>query len=224
MACINGKIWISCIDKVLLSDEGKKYCWSKAIISVIQTLLHQKQCLRGGMLTLNAVVYSIFFAYDLQIQDFCWSSQFSNNATDFWLGWKLGHFRISILSSASHSFIDFAVCLGSSCRKIQSGGSSRFSVKIIKFASKIFLYTVIFILPSITDMLPLSFTKNISKLWCCHLQISLLELYSFLHPCFQESLPNNSILVLSVHNTLSLFFSLSLSPQTNFNLASMSFQ
>ena len=53
----NGKIWISCVYKALLSDGGKKYFFkqSNGLISVIQTLLPQKQWLRGGMLTLNAV-------------------------------------------------------------------------------------------------------------------------------------------------------------------------
>ena len=53
----NGKIWISCVDKALLSD-GEKILFkqSNGLISVIQTLLHRKQWLRGGMLTLNMVI------------------------------------------------------------------------------------------------------------------------------------------------------------------------
>ena len=53
----NGKIWISSVDKALLSD-GEKILFkqSNGLISVIRTLLHQKQWLRGDMLTLNVVV------------------------------------------------------------------------------------------------------------------------------------------------------------------------
>ena len=54
----NGKIWISCVDKALLSDGGKKILFkqSNGLISVIWTLLHQKRWLRGCMLILNMVV------------------------------------------------------------------------------------------------------------------------------------------------------------------------
>ena len=53
----NGKIWISCVDKALLSD-GEKILFKQSndLIRVIRTLLCQKQQLRGGMLTLNVFV------------------------------------------------------------------------------------------------------------------------------------------------------------------------
>ena len=50
------KIWISCVDKTLLSDEKKMlFKQSNGLISVIRTLRRLKQWLEGGMLTLNAV-------------------------------------------------------------------------------------------------------------------------------------------------------------------------
>ena len=53
----NRKIWISCVDKTLLSD-GEKILFkqSNGLISVIRTLLYQKKWIRGGILTLNAVI------------------------------------------------------------------------------------------------------------------------------------------------------------------------
>ena len=49
--------WISCVDKVLLSDGEKKlFKQNSGLISVIQILLYWKQRLRGGMLTLNAFI------------------------------------------------------------------------------------------------------------------------------------------------------------------------
>ena len=52
----NGKIWISCVDKALLSDGKNTVKKSNGLIKVIQTLLRRKQRLGGGMLTLNAVI------------------------------------------------------------------------------------------------------------------------------------------------------------------------
>ena len=54
----NGKIWISCVDKALLSDGRKKILFKQcnSLISIILTLLHRKQRLRSGMLTLNTIV------------------------------------------------------------------------------------------------------------------------------------------------------------------------
>ena len=50
------KILISCVDKALLSTGKILIKQSNGLISVIRTLLRRKQRLRGGMLTLNAVV------------------------------------------------------------------------------------------------------------------------------------------------------------------------
>ena len=54
----NRKIWISSVDKALLSDVGKiLFKQSNGLISVIRTMLRRKKKrLRGGILTLNAVV------------------------------------------------------------------------------------------------------------------------------------------------------------------------
>ena len=53
----NRKIWISCVDKALLSDRKKiLFKQNSCLISVIRTLLYRKQRSRGGMLTLNVVV------------------------------------------------------------------------------------------------------------------------------------------------------------------------
>ena len=55
----NGKNWISCVDKALLSD-GKKILFeqSNSLISVFG-LLSQKQWLRGGMLSLFSVIWQM---------------------------------------------------------------------------------------------------------------------------------------------------------------------
>ena len=52
----NGKILILCVNKAWLSDGKILFKQSNGLISVIWTLLSQKQRLRGGMLTLNAVI------------------------------------------------------------------------------------------------------------------------------------------------------------------------
>ena len=50
------KIYILCVDKALISDGKILFKQSNALIIVIRTLFRRKQRLRGGMLTLNAVV------------------------------------------------------------------------------------------------------------------------------------------------------------------------
>ena len=67
-----GKIWISCVNKALLSDGEKILFKQSNSFSVIRTLFHQKQWLRGSILTLNTVVQTQMMLNSLvaQIQQF----------------------------------------------------------------------------------------------------------------------------------------------------------